>query len=50
MSFPAARPVLALDRIYTSGVKLVSMKVHDTPAAQRASDHLPVIARIRLPS
>ncbi len=50
MSFPSARPVLALDRIYTSGVKLVSLVAHDSPAAQRASDHLPVVARIRLPS
>ncbi len=50
MSFPSARPVLALDRIYTSGVKLVGIAAHDTPAAQRASDHLPVVARIRLPS
>ncbi|MFP8881451.1 MAG: endonuclease/exonuclease/phosphatase family protein [Myxococcota bacterium] len=50
MSYPSARPVLALDRIYTSGVKLVEIKAHDTPAAQRASDHLPVVARIRLPS
>lgn len=50
MSFPSARPVLALDRIYTSGVKLVKIGVHNSPAAQRASDHLPVVARVRLPS
>jgi len=50
MSFPSARPVLALDRIYTSGVKLVGIAAHDSPAAQRASDHLPVVARIRLPA
>jgi endonuclease/exonuclease/phosphatase family metal-dependent hydrolase len=49
LSFPAARPVLALDRIYTNGVRLVDISVHDTLAAQRASDHLPVVARIRLP-
>ncbi len=49
MSFPAARPVLALDRIYTSGVDLVEISAYDSRAAQRASDHLPVVARIRLP-
>ena len=49
LSFPAARPVLALDRIYTSGVQLIDISAHDTRAAQRASDHLPVVARIRLP-
>ena len=49
LSFPAARPVLALDRIYTNGVRLMDITAHDTLAAQRASDHLPVVARIRLP-
>jgi endonuclease/exonuclease/phosphatase family metal-dependent hydrolase len=50
LSFPAARPVLALDRIYTNGVRLIEISAHDTLASQRASDHLPVVARIRLPS
>jgi endonuclease/exonuclease/phosphatase family metal-dependent hydrolase len=49
LSFPSARPILALDRIYTNGVQLVDISAHDTRAAQRASDHLPVVARIRLP-
>jgi endonuclease/exonuclease/phosphatase family metal-dependent hydrolase len=49
MSFPAARPVLALDRIYTSGVDMIDISAYDSRAAQRASDHLPVVARIRLP-
>jgi endonuclease/exonuclease/phosphatase family metal-dependent hydrolase len=49
MSFPAARPVLALDRIYTRGVDLVEISAYDSRAAQRASDHLPIVARIRLP-
>ncbi len=49
MSFPAARPVLALDRIYTSGVEMVDISAYDSRAAQRASDHLPVVARFRLP-
>ncbi|HET6566976.1 MAG TPA: endonuclease/exonuclease/phosphatase family protein [Rhodothermales bacterium] len=47
-SYPAARPVLALDRIYTRGAHLVDIHIHNTPAARRGSDHLPVIARIAL--
>ncbi len=47
-TFPATRPILALDRIYASGAKVVSVKAHDTPAARRASDHLPVVARVRI--
>lgn len=49
-SYPAARPVLALDRIYTRGARLVDIQIHDTPAARRGSDHLPVLARIALDS
>jgi endonuclease/exonuclease/phosphatase family metal-dependent hydrolase len=48
-SFPAARPVLALDRIYTRGAQILEIATHASPAARRASDHLPVIARISLP-
>ncbi|MEE8581033.1 MAG: endonuclease/exonuclease/phosphatase family protein [Myxococcota bacterium] len=48
-SFPAARPVLALDRIYARGAKVLDVSTHDTPASRRASDHLPVMARIELP-
>jgi len=48
-TFPAARPVLALDRVYAHRAKLLSVDVHDTPASRRASDHLPVIARVELP-
>jgi endonuclease/exonuclease/phosphatase family metal-dependent hydrolase len=47
-SFPAARPVLALDRIYARGAKLLEVRAHQSPAARRASDHLPVVARIKL--
>jgi endonuclease/exonuclease/phosphatase family metal-dependent hydrolase len=49
-SFPSARPVLALDRIYASGAKLLEISAHETVASRRASDHLPVIARIELPA
>lgn len=47
-SFPAARPVLALDRIYARGAEVVEVAAHDSAAARRASDHLPVVARVRL--
>jgi endonuclease/exonuclease/phosphatase family metal-dependent hydrolase len=48
-SFPAARPVLALDRIYSRGVHVKSLESHATSASRKASDHLPVIATIELP-
>ncbi|MDD9872543.1 MAG: endonuclease/exonuclease/phosphatase family protein [Deltaproteobacteria bacterium] len=47
-SFPAARPVLALDRIYARGAQLRSIQVHRSAAARRASDHLPVVGHLRL--
>ena len=47
-SVPAARPVLALDRIYARGAKVVEVYSHDTPAARKASDHLPVVAEVEL--
>jgi endonuclease/exonuclease/phosphatase family metal-dependent hydrolase len=49
-TFPAARPVLALDRIYARGAEVTSVYAHDTPASRRASDHLPVVARVRMAS
>jgi len=47
-SFPAARPVLALDRIYARGARVVELYAHSSRAAKRASDHLPIIARVEL--
>jgi endonuclease/exonuclease/phosphatase family metal-dependent hydrolase len=47
-SFPAARPMFALDRIYARGAKVMDVYSHDTPAARKASDHLPVVAEIEL--
>jgi endonuclease/exonuclease/phosphatase family metal-dependent hydrolase len=47
-SFPAAGPMLALDRIYTSGARIVGIDVHASRAARRASDHLPVVAQVEL--
>jgi endonuclease/exonuclease/phosphatase family metal-dependent hydrolase len=46
-SFPSARPVLALDRIYTRGVEVLDIGAHASRAARRASDHLPIVARVR---
>jgi endonuclease/exonuclease/phosphatase family metal-dependent hydrolase len=48
-SFPAARPVLALDRIYSRGIRVLGVATHTSAAARRASDHLPVVARVELP-
>lgn len=47
-SFPSTRPVLALDRIYARGANVRSLRTHDTPAARKASDHLPVLATVDL--
>ncbi len=48
-SFPSARPVLALDRVYARGVKILELAVHASAAARKASDHLPVLARVEIP-
>jgi endonuclease/exonuclease/phosphatase family metal-dependent hydrolase len=48
-SFPAPRPVLALDRIYSVSVEVKEVYAHNTPSSRRASDHLPVVARLRIP-
>ncbi len=48
-SFPAYFPVLALDRILARpGAVLGGVEAHNTPLARRASDHLPIKARITL--
>lgn len=49
-SFPSAAPMLALDRVYARGVEVTALRAHSSRAAQRASDHLPVIAQVRLPA
>jgi endonuclease/exonuclease/phosphatase family metal-dependent hydrolase len=46
-TFPAFRPFLSLDRIMGHPRGLVAaVQAHDTPLARRASDHLPLKARI----
>ena len=47
-SFPAPSPVLALDRIYARGLDVIEIGAHETRASRRASDHLPVVARVKL--
>jgi endonuclease/exonuclease/phosphatase family metal-dependent hydrolase len=50
-TFPAWRPVLALDRIGVDPPdRLAAIQVHRSVGAPRASDHLPVVARLRLMS
>lgn len=49
-SFPARLPILSLDRILGWPRGIVSdLRVHDTPLARLASDHLPLRARVELP-
>lgn len=46
-SFPAARPILALDRIWVQPRDAFRrIFAHKTPMARIASDHLPVVAEI----
>ena len=48
-SFPAALPMLPLDRIILSRhAQMLALEPHDTRLARLASDHLPIKARIRL--
>lgn len=47
-SFPSMRPVLALDRAYARGARVLGLRAHASPAARRGSDHLPVIATVEL--
>ena len=49
-SFPAARPLLALDRVYARGATIEQVSAHESVAARWASDHLPVVARLKLGS
>ncbi|HEY8927338.1 MAG TPA: endonuclease/exonuclease/phosphatase family protein [Polyangia bacterium] len=50
-TFPTRLPIFALDRVWVHPRRaLASLAVIDTPEARRASDHLPVVATIRLPA
>lgn len=46
-TFPAFHPIVSLDRIMAQPAGLVAcLEVHDTALARRASDHLPLKARL----
>lgn len=46
-TFPARRPVFALDRIWVQPrTALATVRVHVSPAARMASDHLPICASL----
>ncbi|WP_309477074.1 endonuclease/exonuclease/phosphatase family protein [Trinickia acidisoli] len=50
-TFPTFYPVFALDRIWVHpGECLIDVKVHRSAIARRASDHYPLVARIRVPA
>ena len=47
-SFHARRPIAQLDRIMVSdGLSILDSGAHHSPTARRASDHLPIWARLR---
>ena len=46
-SFHSRGPIATLDRImHSDGIRAIAAGVHDSPAARKASDHLPVWAEI----
>ncbi|CAN5630081.1 hypothetical protein BH23BAC4_BH23BAC4_13010 [soil metagenome] len=47
-TFPAMRPVLALDRIYARDAEIIHLETHQSPASRRGSDHLPLVAHVAL--
>lgn len=47
-TFPAPRPVLALDRIYARGARIDALEAATVADARIASDHLPVVATVTL--
>jgi endonuclease/exonuclease/phosphatase family metal-dependent hydrolase len=50
-SFPAGRPLLALDRIWVHPrPALLELAPHTSPLARVASDHLPIVANLQAPA
>jgi endonuclease/exonuclease/phosphatase family metal-dependent hydrolase len=50
-TFPSFAPLIALDRVWTSPSSLLrNVRVHRSRLARRASDHLPLVAELELPS
>ncbi len=49
-TYPARLPLLRLDRFFVAGsVRPLAVRVHRTPLAAEASDHLPVVMRFEVP-
>ena len=49
-TFPARYPLMRLDHIFVSDkIEVLDAEVISTPLARRASDHLPLLATIRIP-
>ncbi|BDI08157.1 endonuclease/exonuclease/phosphatase family protein [Sphaerotilus microaerophilus] len=48
VTFPSRMPLFALDRMYTRGLRCLSMTVPRGPAWARMSDHLPLVAELGL--
>ncbi len=49
-TFPAAMPVLQLDRVYVRGFDVLSAQVLHGPRWARLSDHAPIVAELHLPT
>ena len=49
LTFPSFRPLLALDRIYYTGMHCIEAEVLKTRDWREMSDHLPVYAQFKLP-
>ena len=50
LTFPSARPLLRLDRVYTSRALAVhEVRVARTPLLRVASDHLPIVVDLQVP-
>ena len=48
-TFPAWRPMLSLDRLWTKPASLLAeLRVHRSALARAASDHLPLVARLAM--
>lgn len=46
-TFPSRFPLVRLDHIFVSpGIEVLDAEVHDSPLAQTASDHLPLVAEV----
>jgi endonuclease/exonuclease/phosphatase family metal-dependent hydrolase len=49
-TFPSWRPLLRLDRVYSQALQVAEARTDRSPLARAASDHLPVIVDLDVPS